>query len=89
MADPIDDLESIISSSVDAEILPAIYSAIDQWRRYHGGCRAYIAKHSIGRRHQAIINLTQEGIPPADVAQRVGVCQATVRRVARSSSYVS
>ena len=89
MADAIDDLEQALSRAVNPEILPSLYQAIDAWRQHHGGCRAYIARHSIGRRHQTIISLTQAGLPPEDVAQRVGVCPVTVRRVARASSYVS
>jgi hypothetical protein len=89
MADPIDDLERALASSVNPEILPTLFNAIDRWREHHGGCRAYIARHSIDRRHKTIIKLTQDGLKPEDVAELVGVCPLTVRRVARASSYVS
>ena len=88
MADAIDDLEQALSRAVNPEILPSLYQAIDQWRQHHGGCRAYIARHSISRRHQTIISLTQAGLPPEDVAQRVGLTPQHIRRLSRKSSYI-
>ena len=89
MADAIDDLEQALSRAVNPEILPSLYQAIDQWRQHHGGCRAYIARHSISRRHQAILSLAQTGLNQCEIARAVGVSHDTVRRVAsKRSSYL-
>jgi hypothetical protein len=73
MADPVDDLEKTLAGAVPADVLPAVYRAIDAWRNHHGGCRAYIARHSIERRHQVILQLTQAGLRPDEVAAQVGI----------------
>jgi hypothetical protein len=88
VADPIDDLERALASSVNPELLPTLFNAIDQWRQHHGGCRAYIARHSIERRKAEIVRLSQQGMKPTDVANMTGLTPQHIRRISRKSSYL-
>jgi hypothetical protein len=88
MADAIDDLERALSRAVNPEILPSLYQAIDQWRQHHGGCRAYIARHSIERRKAEIVRLSRQGMKPTEVANMTGLTPQHIRRISRKSSYL-
>ena len=93
MADPIDELENMLEDAVEntgnAELLPLIYGAIDKLRHHWGGTRAYIAKRSQQRRYEEIVQLTESGLKPSEIAVRTGLSVSQVYRVkAKTSSYI-
>jgi DNA-binding NarL/FixJ family response regulator len=93
MADPIDELENMLEDAVEnagnAELLPLIYGAIDKLRHHWGGNRAYIAKRSQQRRYEEIVQLTESGLKPSEIAVRTGLSVSQVYRVkAKTSSYI-
>lgn len=93
MADPIDELEKLINRVVattnEADAMPAIYKAIDEWRNQWGGNRAYIAKHSHTRRQAKIAQLAENGLKPEEIAKQVGASPRQIRRVtSKKSSYL-
>lgn len=93
MADPIDELEKLINKAVaeanESDAIIAIHKAIDTWRNQWGGNRAYIAKHSHGRRQAKIAQLAEKGLKPEEIAKQVGASSRQIRRVtSKKSSYL-
>lgn len=93
MADPIDELETLLESAVERNggtaMLPMLYQVIDKWRHYHGGNRAYIATRSKHRTYSEIVELADAGLDAESIANRVGLSASQVRRVrAKRSSYL-
>lgn len=90
MTDAIDDLERILAGRIGQDALPNLYAAIDEWRQYHGGNRAYIAQHSVDRRQTEIIRLADAGLKTAEIAERVGVSKSWVKKLTlRRSKYLN
>lgn len=89
MADAIDDLEGRIFAHLPSEILPTLYTAIDEWRHEHAGNRTYIARRSHTRQERTISRLADEHYSLSEIAARVGLSTRQVRRIrSKQSSYI-
>lgn len=93
MADPIDELENSLENALEhtgnADLLPLVYGAIDRLRHHWGGSRAYIAKRSQQRRYDEVIQLSESGLKPSEIAVKTGLSVSQVYRVkAKTSSYI-
>ena len=90
MPDPIDDLESILETSIESignpDLLPLIYRAVDRVRHSWGGNRAYIAKRSLQRRYDQIVQMSESGMKPSEIANKTGMSVSQIYRVRAKTS---
>ena len=91
MADAIEALEKDLAAAIeDKAMLDLVFATLDRWRMTYGGSEHYIGKKSQSRRLDTMRQLAEQGVPPAEIAKRVGVSTRQVyRRVSRKSSYMT
>lgn len=81
MADPIDDLEQLLTGVLPEDELPRLFEAIDKWRHLYGGDRIYISATCRERRAETVRQLQQKGYKPVEIAKQVGLTPQHVRRL--------
>ena len=93
MSDPSDDLEAMIADALSAAeamgMLPEIQKTITRWREQWGGDEVYIARRAHIRRHAQIMDMIEQGLTTAQIAERLGASPRQVQRVRqKASSYL-
>ena len=90
MTDAIDDLENMIADALGAAeamgMLPEIQGAIARWREQWAGDEVYISRRAHIRRHAEIMDMIEQGLTTAQIAERLGASTRQVRRVRQKSS---
>jgi DNA-binding NarL/FixJ family response regulator len=94
VTDAIDDLESMIADALSAAeamgMLPEIQKTIVRWREQWGGDEVYIARRAHIQRHAKIMDMIEQGLTTAQIAERLGITRQAIHSVRQKrSSFVN